>query len=147
MADVKHISDSEALFLCTKRESDLFDRKAAAIDGKKIEKIAVAFANADGGEFVVGIADDKDEAVAIKRWQGKPSAEDYNFVLQCVFNLNPAVSFRYEFFDTPNLPGVVLRVYIDRSQNVCKATDGKVRNYVANATRIPRSKTLPSGCT
>lgn len=126
MAEVIRILESDAEVLCSRRESDLFDRKAAAIDGKKIEKIAVAFANADGGEFVIGIADDKDEAVPLKRWSGRKTSEEYNSALQCLFNLNPAVSFRYEFYECANLTGVILRVYIDRSQNVCKTWDGKV---------------------
>lgn len=130
MVEVIRIGQQEALSLCLRRESDLFDRKAANIDGKKIEKIAVAFANADGGEFVIGIADDKDEPQPEKRWNGKATSEDYNYALQCLFNLNPAVLFRYEFYEAIAMPGIVLRVYVDRSQNVCKTTDGKVYQRV-----------------
>ncbi len=130
MAEVIRILENEAVILCSRREGDLFDRKAAAIDGKKVEKIAVAFANADGGEFVVGIADDKEEVVPIKRWKGKKSPEEYNYVLQSLFNLNPSISFRYEFFDCENQDGVIIRIFIDRSQNVCKTSDGKVYQRV-----------------
>ncbi len=35
--------------------------------GKTIQKIAVAFANADGGDFVIGIADLSNEPMAAKR--------------------------------------------------------------------------------
>ncbi|ANK98167.1 MULTISPECIES: AlbA family DNA-binding domain-containing protein [Rhizobium] len=59
MPEINRISKDDALALCTRPEGDLYDKKAAAIDGKKVEKIAVAFANADGGEFIIGIADDK----------------------------------------------------------------------------------------
>lgn len=126
MLDVLQITYADALILCERREGDLFDRKAAQIDGKKIEKIAVALANADGGEFVIGIADSKDEPVAHKRWQGLLAPENYNFALQVLFNLNPAVDFRHEFIEAVKMPGVVLRVYVDKSTNVAKASDGKV---------------------
>ncbi|MFY0546009.1 helix-turn-helix domain-containing protein [Brevibacillus sp. H7] len=39
-------------------EGYFFDRKAFGIQPRQIEKHAVAFANADGGELVIGIADD-----------------------------------------------------------------------------------------
>ena len=57
MLHVKRIAHPEALALCQRREGDLFDRKAAAIDGRKVERIAVALRNnADGGEFILGIS-------------------------------------------------------------------------------------------
>ncbi len=55
------ISVEEALDLSIREESHFYDRKASAVSGKKVQKIGVAFANADGGEFVIGIADDEDE--------------------------------------------------------------------------------------
>ncbi|WP_245500357.1 RNA-binding domain-containing protein [Rhizobium leguminosarum] len=126
MPEIHRVSKDEALALCVRTEGDLYDKKAAAIDGKKIEKIAVAFANADGGEFVIGIADDKEYLEPLHRWLGKNTAEEYNSALQCLFNLNPAIAFRHELLDAVERPGVVMRVYIDRSQNVCKTSDGKV---------------------
>lgn len=57
----RNLSFEEALELCTRQEDHFFDRKAFEIAPAKIERIAVAFANADGGEFVVGICDEKAE--------------------------------------------------------------------------------------
>ena len=56
---VNTIDHDDAMNLCEKMEDHFFDRKAFEIKPAKIQKIAVAFANADGGEFVVGIADIK----------------------------------------------------------------------------------------
>lgn len=126
MLDVLKISYEDALVLCERKESDLFDRKAAKLEGKKIEKIAVAFANADGGEFVIGIADAKDEPDPTKRWQGLPEQEGYNAALQVMYNLNPAVGFRHEFLEADKMPGIALRIYVDKSPNVLKMSDGKV---------------------
>jgi hypothetical protein len=46
----KILSNTEVLGLSTKLEGHFYDRKTKETDGKKIQKIACAFANADGGE-------------------------------------------------------------------------------------------------
>ncbi|WP_139326353.1 RNA-binding domain-containing protein [Azonexus hydrophilus] len=71
--ETKTITAADALLLSTRQEDHFFDRKAAAIKGAKLQKIAVAFANADGGEAYVGIADEKDEPDPSKRWAGAPN--------------------------------------------------------------------------
>ncbi|ACL57396.1 ATP-binding protein [Methylobacterium nodulans] len=130
MPDIFQISYDEALALCSRNEGDLFDHKAAKIEARKVEKIAVAFANSDGGEFVIGIADSKDEPDPAKRWQGAAAPESYNGILQALFNLNPAVDFRHEFLQADKMPGIAMRVYIDKCPNVAKASDGKVYQRV-----------------
>ena len=57
---IQTLEDKDALAFCTRDEGHFFDRKAVAVKPAKMQKIAVAFANADGGEFVVGIADSGD---------------------------------------------------------------------------------------
>ena len=89
------IPDEEVLALTSRDESHFFDRKAAPISGKKVQKIGVAFANADGGEFVIGIADDKEEPKPIKRWQGVEKLEDLNGHLQALFEITPNLDLRY----------------------------------------------------
>ena len=42
--DTKVISEADALLLSSKQENHFYDRKAAAISGAKLQKIAVAFA-------------------------------------------------------------------------------------------------------
>jgi len=49
---------------------------------KKVEKVAVAFSNADGGDFVIGVADDKHEPDPKKRWAGAVQIETFNDILQ-----------------------------------------------------------------
>jgi ATP-dependent DNA helicase RecG len=46
----REISSEEALALVEREESHFFDKKAAGVSGKQVQKIAVALANADGGE-------------------------------------------------------------------------------------------------
>ena len=90
------ISEDDALALCSRAEGHFFDRKVSAISGQKLQKIVVAFANADGGEVVVGVADDKDEPDPMKRWGGYKTTEEFNGLLQAIHQLNPFVDARYE---------------------------------------------------
>ena len=55
---IRNVTEAEVIEFSTRDESHFYDRKAKEIKGAKVQKIAVAFANADGGEFLVGIADD-----------------------------------------------------------------------------------------
>lgn len=87
----KIISDSDKINLSLKEESHFFDRKAKEIDGKKIQKIATAFANSDGGDFIIGIKDDKDEPMVDKRWSGYPDKESFNKVFQNIMEIKPNI--------------------------------------------------------
>ncbi len=70
------ITNEETVALSKREESHFFDRKSVNISGRGIQKIVVALANADGGEVLIGIADDKDEPDPDKRWQGAPKLEE-----------------------------------------------------------------------
>nr|WP_245396374.1 ATP-binding protein [Jiella sonneratiae] len=112
--------------MCNRAEGHFFDRKAASISGQKVQKIVVAFANADGGEVVIGIADDKDERDPAKRWNGHATAEDYNGLLQALHTLNPSVDVRYEFLKHDTKGTIALHIFVERGADVNKTADGKV---------------------
>jgi len=63
------VTSEERLALSTREESHFFERKSAQISGRGVQKICVAFANADGGELLIGLADNEEEADAEKRWK------------------------------------------------------------------------------
>lgn len=132
----RQISEHDALALCQRAEGHFFDRKAAAISGQKLQKIVVAFANADGGEVVVGIADDKDEPDPKKRWGGNKTVEQFNGLLQAIHQLDPSVDARYEFLKSDARDTFVLQVFIERSADVNKTADGKVYQR-ASAQSLP----------
>jgi ATP-dependent DNA helicase RecG len=69
--EIKNLSDSEALEFCNRIEDHFFDRKAFEIKPARIQRAAVAFANADGGELIIGILDEKDEPNPLARWKGR----------------------------------------------------------------------------
>lgn len=120
------ITTDELVTLASQTESHFFDRKAADISGKKVQKITVAFANADGGQFVIGIADEKDEPDPTKAWRGADSLEALNGHLQSIFEIQPAVDVRYEVLTCDNSHGYGLLVTIERSSEVHKIGDGTV---------------------
>ncbi len=132
----RKISENDALVLCRRAEGHFFDRKALMISGQKLQKIVVAFANADGGEVVVGIADDKDEPDPAKRWSGYKTVEQFNGHLQAIHQLNPSVDARYEFLKADNRDTFVLHIFLERSADVNRTADGKVYQR-AGAQSLP----------
>ena len=120
------ITKEEADELCSKEESHFFDYKARDVSGKKIQKATVAFANSDGGELIVGIADTKDEQDPENRWNGFKNIEEMNGVLQSIFDISPSVDLRYELLTCEERKGYVLRIQIEKSSGVHKTSDQTV---------------------
>lgn len=104
-----------------------------------MQKIAVAFANADGGEFVVGIADSSDEPDPAKRWAGLATQEDFNQHIQALMEITPTLPFRFQFLACPLRPGLVLQVQVEKSSQVHSAA-----NKTAYVRRGPQSLPLNS---
>src|ERR1043166_5988534 len=124
--DTRIVTEEEMLTLSTRGESHFFDRKAAPVGGRAVQKVCVAFANADGGELLIGVADEKEEPIAHKRWQGVSKLEDLNSHLQSIFEIRPTLDLRYEFLKADSKPGYVLRVQIEKSQEVHRTADDTV---------------------
>jgi len=116
----------ETLVLVAREESHFYDKKAAAVSGKSLQKIAVAFANADGGEIMIGITDDSDAPMLKDRWQGVRNIEALNAMLQNVYSIEPALDARYEFLQLDGEQTYVLRIEIEKSSSVHKTTAGIV---------------------
>ena len=53
----RYLTHDEAVAIASRDEGHFFDRKSSDVSGKALQKLVVAFANADGGEAVIGIAD------------------------------------------------------------------------------------------
>lgn len=123
---LRTINQDDALEIIKKGESHFFDYKSIATNGQKTQKIASAFANADGGEFIVGIDDEKTEPDLLKRWNGANKIEDFNSHLQALNELNPSLDFITTFFDCPTLPGIVMSIKIEKSAFVHKTASEEV---------------------
>ncbi len=120
------VPEADALCLASKNEDHFYDRKAAAISGAKLQKVAVAFANADGGEVYVGIADDSDQLDPTKRWQGARQVEDYNQLIQALTEIQPALPMEISLLKSIGSERYVLRIQIEKSQSVHRTADGSV---------------------
>src|SRR5580693_4589279 len=101
----KTISDKDATSLLTRDEDHFFDRKALLASGKTIQKIATALANADGGEFVVGIADSEAEPIPDNRWNGAAQPEDFNGHIQALTEIKPQLQMELSVLDAPGRNG------------------------------------------
>lgn len=123
---VREVSTVDALTLSTDPEGHFYDRKAAQIKGAKLQKIVCAFANADGGDVYVGIADDKDEPDPKKRWNGAPNMEEFNQLIQSLMELSPSPPMTMEFLKSPLSSNYVLHIQVDKSQSVHQTSDGTV---------------------
>jgi ATP-dependent DNA helicase RecG len=123
---IQTLDDKDALTFCTRDEGHFFDRKAVGLKPAKMQKIAMAFANADGGEFVVGIADSSDEPDPAKRWAGLATQEDFNQHIQALMEITPTLPFRFQFLACPLRPGLVLQVQVEKSSQVHSAADKTV---------------------
>jgi ATP-dependent DNA helicase RecG len=114
----KEIIKQEALSLANQEETHFFDHKALQVSGQKVQKIASAFANADGGVFIIGIKDADDEPDVEKRWAGSAKIEDFNSHLQALSEITPTLDFSCTFYKCKELPGIVMEIRIEKSASV-----------------------------
>jgi ATP-dependent DNA helicase RecG len=122
----KTLTEKDAASLLTRDEDHFFDRKALTASGKTVQKIAVALANSDGGEFVVGIADELDEPIAENRWSGAAKIEDFNPHVQALSEVKPPLPTEFSVLDAPGRNGLVLLVRVEKSSEVHQAADATV---------------------
>ncbi len=124
-------SDSDSLIL--RDETHFYDQKSIEISGAKVQKIAVAFANSDGGEFIIGIKDSKEEKDFEKRWAGAEKIEDFNSHLQALSEICPTIDFSCTFFSSQAYKGIALLIKIEKSGVVHKTASNDI--YVRNGAQ------------
>lgn len=122
----KEVTEIEKIELASRQEGHFYDRKAKEIDGKKTQKIAVAFANADGGDFIVGILDDKEESDPIKRWKGSPDKEYFNKIFQNLLEIKPTIPYTPTFLYDPASNTYCLLITIEKSEKVHYTADNSI---------------------
>jgi ATP-dependent DNA helicase RecG len=120
------LSDEDLEGMIVRDESHFFDVKAHAASGKVVQRIAVAFSNADGGELIIGIKDKKEGTTLDERWEGIESIEKLNGHLQAMFEVKPALDISHEFIRRKKASGYALRVIIEKGAQVCATADGTV---------------------
>jgi ATP-dependent DNA helicase RecG len=117
--DVSALTEDQVAALCSVPEGHFSDRKSARVSPAKLSRAASAFANADGGELLVGIEDDG-------TWAGRSDPEAFNGHIQALERLFPyGTEFQYEFLQHPVDGSVVLRITVQKTRDIKLAHDGK----------------------
>ena len=121
--EINEISDKQVRELLAYKEGHFLDLKGKDIKPSKLTKAISAFANADGGELYVGIAEDS--ALPYFKWVGFDKPEAANAHVQVFEDLFPlGEDFRYSFLSHPKQTGFVLHVFIQKTKGIVKASNG-----------------------
>jgi len=121
------ISEVEADKVTQIGEGQFTEAKATAVLPSKLSYTISAFANSDGGDLYVGIAEQLlGGGVKRREWAGFPDIEAANAHMAVFDKCFPlGKDFLYEFLHCANRNGFVLHVQVARTPGIVKATDGK----------------------
>lgn len=127
-----------------RNEGHFFDRKSKQISPASLLKTISAFANADGGEALIGLEDPENGG----DWLGFDSPEDANGHIQAIDEIFPLGSgIGITFLSHQSSHGYLLRLDVGKSKEIIKVPKGEVyvrrgpRNHkVTSATDLERLK-------
>jgi ATP-dependent DNA helicase RecG len=118
---ISNITAEEVGKLLTRQEGHFLDMKGRRIAPAKLTRSISAFANADGGELLIGV----EEVSGSFRWDGFAKPEDANAHIQVFEHLFPlGGEFEYELLASDGATGLVLRASVAKSRAIKKASDG-----------------------
>lgn len=101
------------------KEGHFADAKAIEIEPSRLTKTASAFANADGGEIFIGIAEVGENKTRF--WRGFKDQEAANGHIQSFEILFPlGKDVDYEFLHCDAYPGLVLKMTISKTPYIVK---------------------------
>jgi ATP-dependent DNA helicase RecG len=121
---VNELTDKQVLDVLSCKEGHFLDLKAKEIKPSKLTKAISAFANADGGELYVGVAENM-SLPGPHTWDGFAKPEDANAHLQVFEKLFPlGEDFVYSFLSHPKRTGVLLHVLVLKTKGIVSANDG-----------------------
>ncbi|MBP6858284.1 MAG: putative DNA binding domain-containing protein [Candidatus Pacebacteria bacterium] len=125
MFRIKKISESDAVALLQEEEGHFFDVTRRDYRGEVLQKKCISFANADGGELIIGIHDRNEKVLSggkFERWDGFANQEDANNAIADITrNIEPRLldpHFDFLEIDGHEELGKVLSVAIDKSSDV-----------------------------
>ena len=125
MIDIVRLSVAELDKILAQGEGHFLDFKARAIQPGKLTRSISAFANADGGEVILGV--DESSIGAPKSWSGFGSAEAANAHVQAIEGVLPlGQGCRMTFLAAPERPGMVLHIEVSKSRDIIRTASGDV---------------------
>jgi ATP-dependent DNA helicase RecG len=120
---VERISDFQAGKVIQTSEGQFSDVKAREVAPGALTKHIAAFANSDGGDLYIGIAE-LDKTNNVREWIGFADQEAANGHLQIFEQLFPlSTDFQYEFLRCDSKNGLVLHVQINKTQGIVRASN------------------------
>ncbi|WP_332698930.1 RNA-binding domain-containing protein [Halalkalibacter lacteus] len=126
--ETKIISKKEALDIINEDETHFLDLKSKDINGKKLQRIVTAFANADGGEVYVGILDEKEKVIRpFDRWVGFKNQEEANQLIQTItLDIEPSPQMDIDFYKVEESEqGLVLKISVFKSAEIHYTSEKK----------------------
>jgi ATP-dependent DNA helicase RecG len=121
--DISEITDKQLQDVLSYTEGHFLDVKAKEIKPSKLTRTISAFANADGGEVYIGIAENITLPFPHK-WHGFSNPEEANAHLQVFESLFPlGEDYLYTFLRHPKQTGLILQVIVRKTKGIIKASD------------------------
>jgi ATP-dependent DNA helicase RecG len=118
-----NIGDDERDKLLSRSEGHFFDFKSQGISAAKLSRSVSAFANADGGELLIGVDENGGRFI----WRGFTDEEDANGILQMLEGVCPVgPGLEARFLRHLNEPGLILQLEIKKLKDIIRATGGAV---------------------
>jgi ATP-dependent DNA helicase RecG len=125
--DVAGIQSEQVHRLLGLGEGHFGELKAIDISPAKLTRTISAFSNASGGELYVGIDEQEIDGVKQRSWRGFSNVEAANGHVQCFEQLFPlGTYYDYSFLAADGQSGLVLKVSINKTREMTKASDGIV---------------------
>lgn len=122
--DILQVNDDEIDDLLGRQESHFFDYKAIEIKPAKLANTISAFANASGGEIIVGVDEQQVNNDRIRVWRGFANQEDANDHIAIIEGLGGFDLCSIEFLKSKNKHGFLLHIIIRKSQRIVMSTSG-----------------------
>lgn len=121
---VEAVSGPEASDVANVEEGQFYDVKRIEIRPADLTKTIAAFANADGGDLYVGIAETEVGLKKSREWRGFHDQEAANGHIQCFEGLFPlGQDYHYEFLACQTEPGYVLHIQVNKARGIVKASN------------------------
>lgn len=121
MVEIIRIQNAEVQKLLSQEEGHFLDLKSLNIAPAKLTRTIAALSNAEGGELFIGIEDSP------RKWSGFANVEAANGHIQAFESLFPlGDGYEYRFLQNENETGLVLKVDIQKSRGIKKASDDKI---------------------
>lgn len=118
--ETRNITASDLEVLLEKSEGHFFDAKSKRIAPAKLSRTFSAFANADGGEILIGL---EDHTVAGNRWVGFANEEEANSLIDVLQKHYPEGDvFTYQFLFCQDQQGLILACDIQKNQSIWRDT-------------------------